>query len=764
MVSRHFPAEIQRGIAILGLKTFDEVEEYLRNIDEAGPEVRMSSGGNNIQRRQQNFGRERRDIGEVNRGNVGGAASEGRSAGGQAQTGAGWRTGGSRETMGGVERLDGGIGTRYNNSSTDSSDEPHCNHKGTILLEFSNRVIQRGSCIRHSSKNHISFSGIDTESGDLVIVDEWNIIVGNKDFTSMQRQISSIEQEMNYLTRLRHRNLVKYYNMKYHFEEDVLKVFILKEFVYGSNCSSLFLSPNVKVDLDQLKYIAKGTLIALDYLHRNNVVHKDIKDSCIYLSDSGHIKISNYSIHRRLYDLFSRTHDNYSKKTDIFKFGGLLLSLLQGNIISDSNMEVPTWIQPDLFDFLTRCLSREELNRPAANELLNHAFFQNKQVVKFTTKQAEEEVEVHRNNSPEVVLNELQSLSQMSNGQSRINNEFEFLQHLGKGAYGDVIKVRNKLDGGYYAIKRIQLNPKNKTLNKKIVREVKLLSRLNHENVVRYYNSWIETTTIKEEISTSTEPSTCTTNERIPVIMRKDKFTIDDNIEALAPSIKNVEVSITYDGKSQAAFDCSSHDSSEDEEEWGIVFNEDSNFESIEFEHNSETQSESSLFSTPNKNSDSVETTTQEIVKQIDFMYIQMEFCEKSTLRTAIDDNLYLNEDRLWRLFREIVEGLAHIHQQGMIHRDLKPVNIFLDSEDHVKIGDFGLATTNIKSKQFESSKSAMEIEKDNVSDESKTGGVGTALYAAPEISTSCKVAYNQKVDIYSLGEIQHRIAVNFIL
>lgn len=52
--------------------------------------------------------------------------------------------------------------------------------------------------------------------------------------------------------------------------------------------------------------------------------------------------------------------------------------------------------------------------------------------------------------------------------------------------------MKNRLDGGCYAIKRIRLNPSNKQLNKKITREVKLLSRLNHENVVRYYNSWIE--------------------------------------------------------------------------------------------------------------------------------------------------------------------------------------------------------------------------------------------------------------------------------
>lgn len=117
--------------------------------------------------------------------------------------------------------------------------------------------------------------------------------------------------------------------------------------------------------------------------------------------------------------------------------------------------------------------------------------------------------------------------------------------------------------------------------------------------------------------------------------------------------------------------------------------------DSIEFEKDTNYQTSASNI---NNNENGNIDVSKEMVREIQFMYIQMEFCEKSTLRTAIDGGLYEDRERVWRLFREIVEGLAHIHQQGMIHRDLKPVNIFLDSNDHVKIGDFGLATTNILS------------------------------------------------------------------
>jgi serine/threonine protein kinase len=118
----------------------------------------------------------------------------------------------------------------------------------------------------------------------------------------------------------------------------------------------------------------------------------------------------------------------------------------------------------------------------------------------------------------------------------------------------------------------------------------------------------------------------------------------------------------------------------------------------------------------------------------------------------VIDEGLLRDEDEIWRIFRQIVEGLNHIHSQGIIHRDLKPENIFLDASGAVKIGDFGLATSGTK--MTTTTTSSFRNAKDNtVTYESLTVGIGTPFYLAPE-QNKVGAHYNQKVDIYSLGII----------
>lgn len=112
------------------------------------------------------------------------------------------------------------------------------------------------------------------------------------------------------------------------------------------------------------------------------------------------------------------------------------------------------------------------------------------------------------------------------------------------------------------------------------------------------------------------------------------------------------------------------------------------------------------------------------------------------TLRGLIDQNLYQDPDEVWRLFREILEGLVHIHGlHNLVHRDLKPENIFIsrgsDGVAHVKIGDFGLATSG----HINAIKGASE------SSDPEMSKVGTAMYVAPELERS-GVEDSRKVDV----------------
>lgn len=74
---------------------------------------------------------------------------------------------------------------------------------------------------------------------------------------------------------------------------------------------------------------------------------------------------------------------------------------------------------------------------------------------------------------------------------SRFQTDFDMLQCLGKGGFGVVFEVKNKIDDCNYAVKRIVL-PKNKQSRERVMREVKTLANCEHHNIVRYFQAWVE--------------------------------------------------------------------------------------------------------------------------------------------------------------------------------------------------------------------------------------------------------------------------------
>lgn len=70
-------------------------------------------------------------------------------------------------------------------------------------------------------------------------------------------------------------------------------VFEFQEFVSGINLA-FYLMENLPVDVDCLRHYSAGILCALAYLHSNNVVHKDLRDSSVFISKSGeHLQMIN---------------------------------------------------------------------------------------------------------------------------------------------------------------------------------------------------------------------------------------------------------------------------------------------------------------------------------------------------------------------------------------------------------------------------------------------------------------------------------------
>lgn len=685
------------------------------------------------------------------------------------------------------------------------------NHRSQEPLHFNSStfgelLVHRGKSLGVSERlSRNVYYGFEANSGEFAVIYEWSLRWNKKMgkfFTSQEKgkienckkQIHGAENEFNSLLRLDHPNLVHYMALSSTEKEDCLVVNLLVEHVAGINMNQS-LNTHTPVPMEKLCRYTAQLLAALDYLHSNSVVHKQLGPSSVLVDSEGNIRLTDYSLSKRFADIckediFEQAHVRFSedtamptktgKKGDVWNLGLMLLALSQGKEVKEYPVMVPASLPADFQDFLHKCVCLNDAERWTTQQLLEHSFLKPpspKNLPQYQDTSPEDlAVDFALSVIPRSHILNAPFSSGLQRQFSRYFNEFEELQLLGKGAFGAVIKVQNKLDGCYYAVKRIQVNPASRQF-RRIKGEVTLLSRLNHENIVRYYNAWIErhetpptgvlsNTDSSEPQSTADKPPQCRDPPR-----RINELGLPDNVEDIAPPpalSSSVEWSTSIERSSSAK--CSGHQSSDDEDDdedddeedvFGASFlpSDSDSRSDIIFDNGDESIDEMSQVE-PSKRpvTDTTESTDSDrnlIIAH--YLYIQMEYCEKSTLRDTIDHGLHQDQNRLWRLFREILDGLAYIHEQGMIHRDLKPVNIFLDSQDHVKIGDFGLATdhpANVAAGKFELEEngSAVMLKPDPTGN--MTGMVGTALYVSPEVQGNTKATYNQKVDLFSLGII----------
>jgi serine/threonine protein kinase len=116
-------------------------------------------------------------------------------------------------------------------------------------------------------------------------------------------------------------------------------------------------------------------------------------------------------------------------------------------------------------------------------------------------------------------------------------------------------------------------------------------------------------------------------------------------------------------------------------------------------------------------------------------VFITMEYVPGENLKTFIKRSKRLDIGTAISISKQICEGLAEAHKQGVIHRDLKSSNIMIDRDGNVRIMDFGIARS---------------LESKRITGEGFT--VGTPEYMSPEQVSGKDL--NQTSDIYSFGII----------
>ncbi|KAF9677567.1 hypothetical protein SADUNF_Sadunf08G0121200 [Salix dunnii] len=247
------------------------------------------------------------------------------------------------------------------------------------------------------------YMGMNLDSGELLAVKQVSIAASSASKEKTQAHIRELEEEVKLLKNLSHPNIVRYLGTAR--EDDSLN--ILLEFVPGGSISSL-LGKFGSFPESVIRMYTKQLLLGLEYLHKNGIMHRDIKGANILVDNKGCIKLADFGASKKVVELATINgaksmkgtpywmapevilQTGHSFSADIWSVGCTVIEMATGKPpwsqqyqevaalfhigTTKSHPPIPEHLSVEAKDFLLKCLQEVPNLRPAASELLQHPF------------------------------------------------------------------------------------------------------------------------------------------------------------------------------------------------------------------------------------------------------------------------------------------------------------------------------------------------------------------------------------------------------